>query len=99
MQPTTKIPPKILTKIIPSHDLSISDIQNFPLPNLAISKHPLPHIQNFLSPLTPNITNVEEIVLLPTLSEDLLKTFSNALKLDSHSHLFANICMVTQDFV
>ena len=73
MQPTTKIPPKILTKIIPSHDLSVADIQNFPLPNLAISKHPLPHIQKFLSPLTPNITNVEEIVLLPTPSEDLLK--------------------------
>ena len=69
-----KIPPEIWTKVIPSQNLSVSDIQKFPLPELAISKSPSPQIHKFLSHLTPNITNIEEIILLPTPSEDLLKT-------------------------
>jgi hypothetical protein len=77
----TKIPPKIWTKVIPSQNLSVSDIQNFPLPELAISKSSSPQIHNFLSHLTPNITNIEEIILLPTPSEDLLKNLLKCPKI------------------
>jgi Ulp1 protease family, C-terminal catalytic domain len=77
MEPTsTKVPAEIWAKIIPSRNLSVSDLQNFPLPELAISKSlalPQP-LQNILSRLPPNITDVEEIILLPTPSEALLKS-------------------------
>jgi Ulp1 protease family, C-terminal catalytic domain len=74
---STKIPPEIYSKIIPSQNLSVSDIQNFSLPKPAISKSPLPPLQIFLSHLPPNITNIEEIVLLATPSEALLKNLLN----------------------
>jgi hypothetical protein len=78
MEPTstsTKVPAEIWAKIIPSRNLSVSDLQNFPLPELAISKSPVPQpLQNILSRLPPNITDVEEIILLPTPSEALLKS-------------------------
>lgn len=72
---STKVPPEIWAKIIPSHNLSVSDLQNFPLPELvAISKSSSPQpLLNFLSRLTPDITDVNEIILLPTPSEALLK--------------------------
>ena len=97
---STKVPPDIWAKIIPSQNLSVSDLQNFPLPELAISKSPSQQpLQIFLSHLTPNITNVEEIIILQTPSEALLKTYSNALKSDSHGPLSVNTCMVILDFV
>ena len=71
---STKFPPDIWAKIIPSQNLSVSDLQNFPLPKLAISKSPLQQpLQIFLSHLTPNITNIEEIIILQTPSKALLK--------------------------
>jgi Ulp1 family protease catalytic subunit len=75
MEPTsTEVPPDIWAKIIPSQNLSVSDLQNYPFPELATSKSPSPQpLQKFLSRLTPNITDVEEITLLPTPSEALLK--------------------------
>ena len=69
----TKIPPKIRSKIIPNQDLTVLDIQKIPLPELAITKSPLPPIQIFLSHLTPNMTDITEIILLPTPSEALIK--------------------------
>jgi hypothetical protein len=80
MATSTNIPPEIQAKIIPSRNLSVSDLQNFPLPGLATLKSPSESsqpLQFFLSHLTPNITDVEEITLLPTPSETLLK---NVLK-------------------
>jgi hypothetical protein len=69
----TKIRPEIWTKIIPNPNLSVLDIQKFPLPELAISKSPSEQIQKLLSCLTPNITDIKEIIVLPTPSEVLLK--------------------------
>ena len=71
-----KIPPEIFTKLIPSPYLFVSDIQNFPLPEPAKTKSPSPQpLKKFLSHLTPNITDINEIILLPTPSEALLKHF------------------------
>ena len=70
----TRVPPDISAIIIPSRNVSVSELQNFPLPELATSKILSPQpLQNFLSCLTPNIINVEEIILLPTPPEALLK--------------------------
>jgi hypothetical protein len=66
MKPT-KIPPEIFTKTIPSPNLFVSDIQKFP-PAKTKSPSPQP-LKQFLSHLTPNITDIDEIILLPTPSE------------------------------
>ena len=79
---STKVPTDIWAKIILSQNLSVSDLQNFPLPELAISKSPSPQpLQIFLSCLTPNITNVEEIIILQTSSEALLKNLLKCPKI------------------
>ena len=71
-----KIPPEIFTKLISSPNLFVSDIQNFPLPKPAKTKSPLPQpLKKFLFYLTPNITDINKIMLLPTPSEALLKHF------------------------
>ena len=70
-----KIPPEIFTKIIPSPNSFVSDIQKFPLPEPAKTKSPSPQpLKKFLSHLTPNITDIDKIILLPTPSEALLKS-------------------------
>jgi hypothetical protein len=75
MSTATKIPPEIWVKIIPSQNLSVSELQNFPLPEIDILKSPSPQpLHFFLSHLTPNITDPKEITLLPTPSEALLKS-------------------------
>ena len=90
-----KILPEIYSKIIPSWNVSVSDIQNFTLPKPAISKSPLPLSPPiFLSHHTPNITNVEEIVHLPTPSEALLK---NLLKCPEIGQSQSFICKHLHD--
>jgi hypothetical protein len=91
MEPTSmKIPPDIRAKIIPSQNLSVSDFLNFPLPDPPVSRSLSPQpLQNYLSRLTPNISNVEDIILLPIPCEALLK---NLIKLSEISQSESFIC-------
>ena len=68
---------------------SRSNSLNIPLPKLAITKSPLPQIQIFLSHLTPNMTDITKIILLPTPSEALLK---NLLKCPKNGQSQSFVC-------